>query len=445
MPTLRGSFRALHRALVRIARGPVAPPRIVARAAEEQARANLAADLRIDPSLLAHDATYGATEDDDLDFDGASPPPNTPIVSDVEGTEMAPLPFVSAYEAALAQKMNSHDVDDDSDGIQKPPRVSRTILPTADSPEDSDPAEQLPLVAGPSLPRDAKAVMLLTQLRFLSLRQLAALAYPGTDISVTRRRVRVLARQGWVKVWSDWSAPGGHPKFVFPTRQALAFAYPHILEDTRGTAAETIVRGMIPQTPRKPLKIEGRVPPLHFQHQVEVNEIAAALARAYGSRLLWISSWDSPFPDTARGFLPLPQPDLVAIIDIAGAPHLLFVELDRRPGGVTRWVDRKPVAYTLNADEAEEHFGFRTFIVLAVISDRGTRNPMRRLRRLMHASVAATDAGRMRFSLLSWVTPDVPRRCCLRGSTPPESESSDRAAHANLVPLFTSQPSPHDR
>jgi hypothetical protein len=294
------------------------------------------------------------------------------------------------------------------------------------------------LETGPTQERDARAVLLLVQMRFLSLKQLSALAYPNTHPTVARARMRVLARQGWVKLWTDWTVPGGHPKYAFPTKRALTFASPQLLAITRGTPAATIVRHMIPQTPRKALVIEGRIPPMHFHHQVEVNEIAAALARTYGEKLLWVSAWDCPFPDESTQKYPtLPQPDLVAIVERDGTPELLFIENDRVVGSLKRFVERKCALYAMGAVTATEFFGFPRFTVLVTVAPGKTGDPLRRLRHLMRVTLAAGGDGiPMRFALHAWATTSLDGPMCFTGRNLPITSSISRDAHPTLEPLF---------
>ena len=221
------------------------------------------------------------------------------------------------------------------------------------------------------------------------------------------------------------------------TTRALAFAYPQMLAATRGTSAETIVRQMIPQTPRKALKIEGRIPPMHFHHQVEVNEVAAALARTYGASLRWVSAWDCPFPDeSVQRYPTLPQPDLVAIIERDGVPELLCVEADRGAGSLRKFAERKSSAYALEADDATAFFGFPRFTVLVTVSAGKTPDPLRRLRHLMRVTIAAGDDIPIRFALHAWAVTSIDQSICFTGRNLPITTSVSRDAHPTLEPLF---------
>lgn len=463
MATIRGSFRALQRALIRALKkeAPAPAPRVRAVSAEERARLDLAAALGIDPERLPLNAGY--EEDDEVEerWDESEPRSQWPdsetvmAASDVVTRDDVSIDrpeSTDASQSADCEEMNSHESLSQLGRIQMPLISPSPLslggegleetLEVLDDTIDLSPPKGLE--SGPMQERDARALMLLVQLRFLSMKQLSALAYPKTHPTVARTRMRVLARQGWVKLWTDWTAQGGHPKYAFPTTRALAFAYPHILAATRGTPAETIVRSMIPHTPRKALAVDGRIPPMHFHHQVEVNEIAVALARAYGANLLWVSSWDCPFPDESTQKYPtLPQPDLVAIIERNGVPELLFLENDRGAGSLRRYVDRKCVLYALDEAYATKFFGFPRFTVLVTVSAGKTRDPLRRLRHLMRVTIAAEKDVPMRFTLHAWATSSIDRPLCFTARNLPIATSASLDAHETLEPLFADDSSDH--
>lgn len=457
MATIRGSFRALHRVLIRRRRKPATlTPVAHALSAEEQARLDLAAALGIDPQQLPFRSEF---DEEAERWEVSEPPPGDPA-SEATGTGVLPTHDATIREDGAnqekaessqtfgrqtAEEMNSHDRLSLLQRIQTPSMPAYPLSHGEEGLEEAlealdEAADLVPpkgLETGPTQARDARAVLLLVQMRFLSLKQLSALAYPNTHPTVARTRMRVLARQGWVKLWTDWTVTGGRPKYAFPTTRALAFAYPQLLALTRGTPADTIVRQMIPQTPRKALKIEGRIPPMHFHHQVEVNEIAAALARTYGAKLLWVSAWDCPFPDESTQKYPtLPQPDLVAIIERNGTPELLFVEHDRVVGSLRKFVERKCVLYAMGESSATEFFGFPQFAVLVTVADDTTRDPLRRLRHLMRVALAAGNHVPMRFALHAWATAALDRPFCFSGRNLPIASSISRDAHPALEPLF---------
>jgi hypothetical protein len=461
MTTIRGSFRALHRALTRRRREPSTPTPI-ARAidAEEQARLDLYAALGIDPWQLPLGSEEG--EGEEAERSEAPEPETGDLALEAAGTAVlltndgthredgvnqANVEPLKAVGRQTAEEMNSQDRLSVLQRIQTPSMPAFPLSPGEEGLEETaealDEAVDLSPTkgaeAGPTQERDARAVLLLVQMRFLSLKQLSALAYPNTHPTVARARMRVLARQGWVKLWTDWTVPGGHPKYAFPTKRALTFAYPQLLAITRGTPAATIVRHMIPQTPRKALVIEGRIPPMHFHHQVEVNEVAAALARTYGAKLLWVSAWDCPFPDDSTQRYPtLPQPDLVAIIERNGTPELLFVEHDRVVGSLKRFVERKCLLYAMGAEHAIKFFGFPRFTVLVTVRAGTERDPLRRLRQLLRVTLAAGgDSIPMRFALHAWATASLDGPMCFTGRNLPISSSSSRESHPTLEPLFS--------
>jgi hypothetical protein len=461
MTTIRGSFRALHRVLTRRRRRPSTPTPIArAISAEEQARLDLYAELGIDPRQLPLGSEEGEGEvaerweapepqpSDDAapEAPGAGALPTNDGTRGNDGVDRPSLDALETFRRQTAEEMNSQDRLSVLQRFQTPPTTAFPLSHGEEGLEETvealDKAVDLSppkgLETGPTQERDARAVLLLVQMRFLSLKQLSALAYPNTHPTVARARMRVLARQGWVKLWTDWTVPGGHPKYAFPTKRALAFAYPQLLAITRGTPAATIVRHMIPQTPRKALVIEGRIPPMHFHHQVEVNEVAAALAHTYGEKLLWVSAWDCPFPDDSTQKYPtLPQPDLVAIIERNGTPELLFVEHDRVVGSLKRFVERKCLLYAMGAEQATKFFGFPRFMVLVTVRAGTARDPLRRLRHLLRVTLAAGgDSIPMRFALHAWATASLDGPICFTGRNLPITSSNSREAHPTLEPLF---------
>lgn len=461
MTTIRGSFRALRRVLTRRFRQPsmLSPTVTRALSAEEQVQLDLAAALGIDPRHFPLRSADG--EDDEAEcLEGASEPehhdpapeapgsvalPTNDGPRHEDGSDQASSEPSQLSERATPDEMNSHGSLLQLHRIQTPSMPATPLSPGQEGLEETlraldDRVDLSPpkgFETGPTQARDARAIVLLVQMRFLSLKQLSALAYPNTHPTVARTRMRVLARQGWVRLWTDWTVTGGRPKYAFPTARALAFAYPQLLAMTRGTPADTIVRQMIPQTPRKALKIEGRIPPMHFHHQVEVNDIAAALARTYDAKLLWVSAWDCPFPDESTQKYPtLPQPDLVAIIEQNGTPELLFVEHDRVVGSLRKFAERKCVLYAMGEHAATEFFGFARFAVLVTVSAGTTRDPLRRLRQLMRVSLAAGEHIPMRFALHAWATTMLDRPFCFTGRNLPIASSISRDAHPALEPLF---------
>lgn len=255
--------------------------------------------------------------------------------------------------------------------------------------------------------RDREALRLLTQLRFLSYRQLREVSYPEAHASVTRRRVSQLVRAGALSVWEAPGRHGGHTRYALPTAAATRAVIAALGREMEATAYAPLIRLMLPRTAIRALRLEdGVAAPNWFAHQVEVNALVLRYREAVP--LLWMSSWDCPFPSKLASF-DLPQPDFVLIEETPSGPRLVFGEHDRGSEPVERFVARKVLLYAaLSAfpEACAHHFGLRAFTVRVSVTDPVHRAPMRRLMELLRATARAAGpeaAGIFRFTLAGWL------------------------------------------
>lgn len=255
--------------------------------------------------------------------------------------------------------------------------------------------------------RDREALRLLTQLRFLSYRQLREVSYPEAHASVTRRRVSQLLRAGALSVWEAPGRHGGHTRYAIPTAAATRAVVAALGREMEATAYAPLIRLMLPQTAKRALRLEdGVAAPNWFAHQVEVNALVLRYREAVP--LLWMSSWDCPFPSKLASF-DLPQPDYVLIEETPTGPRLVFGEHDRGSEPVERFVARKVLLYAaLSAfpEACTHHFGLPAFTVRVTVTDPVHRAPMRRLMDLLRATARAAGpeaAGIFRFTLAGWL------------------------------------------
>src|SRR4051812_42514579 len=222
--------------------------------------------------------------------------------------------------------------------------------------------------SGPEVVRDAIAVMHLIRMRVLSYDQLSRLTYYGGNKTVARRRLRRLQERGGVHTWDKPTARGGAPRYVYPSRRALAWGHAVMLASTEGTALGPLVRLMVPATPRQPWKFEPGVMPLFLAHTEETNEALIAWLRRSGERVLWASSWGWPFPDHVEWRSMAPT-GYVLVLEREGAAQLVFGEHDRGTEG-RDVVARKLRAYRTwmeTPDILARTIGFRTFRVFVTV------------------------------------------------------------------------------
>jgi hypothetical protein len=285
---------------------------------------------------------------------------------------------------------------------------------------------------GPPLPRDAALLLLIVRLRIASIQQLAQAAFSSVSIVVARRRLRALQHDGWIRVWDRPVASGGAPRYVYPTAKALGWAYPRLIELTRGTAAEQLVRLMIPDSAKRLTQLESGSEPQWFAHQDEINRLVLSRLRVAGHKLLWASSWDCPFPDQLNG-LKAPQPDYVLVTLPDGRPPLLtFGEHDRATEPMTRWLE-KLAAYAAAREMSEELFGHAEFTIEVTVTDPLRRSPHRRVREILDA-VRASECHRfVHVTLAGWAHAFPAGRIWFSAKNAPAHDALNPAGHPTAM------------
>lgn len=305
------------------------------------------------------------------------------------------------------------------------------------NPQDQDHLQDAffhPQPSVPNLPfeqlaaRDQSLLRHLVFLRLLTYSQIHRLIFSSVDPSFARRRIRQLAKSGWLNTWEPPSRSGGHVRFAHPTQRTLRDVLSAI--DASPACART-VQLMLPRTKRRPLQL-GDVIPKWLPHQREVNELVLGIVQSRRHSILWCSTWDSPFP-ARLGMFTLPQPDYVLIEATDGQPRLVFGEHDRSSEPIDRFVARKISLYRALAKFPEacaQHFGFRDFTVQVTVIDPHHRAPIRRLRNLIDASRRYGGPDVFRFTLGGWLHAYPSDRIWWDVATPPAHDSVAFFDHA---------------
>ena len=268
--------------------------------------------------------------------------------------------------------------------------------------EQPPPPAEYPQSDGPELPRDRQAVLHVVRMRMLSFDQVARMTYFTAYRTVARRRLRRLRDQGWIDVWQRPVTNGGAPRYAHPTRRALSWGAAVTAAATEGTVLAPIVLRMTPPTPRTPWKPASGVVPLFLAHTEEANDVLIAWLRRSGERVLWLSSWDCPFPGHVE-WRAMPQPDYVLVVERTGEAHLVFGEHDRgtETPDVVATKFRTYRAWMETPDIARQIFGFSGFRVFVTVSG---KRPERRLAKLVQV---ARDEGVARFTSFMIAGPDT--------------------------------------
>lgn len=249
--------------------------------------------------------------------------------------------------------------------------------------------------------RDESLLRHLVLLRLLTYSQIHRLIFSSVDPSFARRRIRQLAKAGWLTTWEPPSRSGGHVRFAHPTQRTLRRVLPAL--DPSAAWGRT-VRLMLPRTKRRPLQLGDSIPKW-LPHQREINQLMLSILNARRHSILWCSSWDSPFPPRL-GMFTAPQPDYVLIEDIAGRPQITFGEHDRNSEPVARFISRKIALYRAIArfpEACEQHFGVAQFRVHVTVTDPHRSTPIRRLRELIDAVRQEGASEIFRFTLGGWL------------------------------------------
>lgn len=277
---------------------------------------------------------------------------------------------------------------------------------------DRDGVQDLAATASQSVPnatsialsaRDEALLRHVVLLRLLTYSQIHRLLFSSTDPSFSRRRIRALTRAGWLSMWEPASPTGGHVRYAHPTQRTLRRILPAF--ETSHTPWAKIVSLMLPRTKRRPLQLTEATIPKWLAHQREVNHLVASITTAPGRRILWASSWDSPFPPRL-GMFAAPQPDYVIVEEVDGEPELVFGEHDRASESIDRFIARKIALYSALAkfpEACEQHFGVRRFRVQITAIDPYRRAPIQRMRELIDATRRHGGPDVYRFTLGGWL------------------------------------------
>lgn len=276
--------------------------------------------------------------------------------------------------------------------------------------------------------RDQLLLRDVVRLRLLTYSQIHRLLFSSVDPSFARRRIRQLARAGWLATWEPASRTGGHVRYAHPTQRTLRYVLP-TLEGSEAWAK--VIRLMLPRTKRRPLQLADASVPKWLPHQREANHLVASIATAPGRKILWASSWDSPFPPRLGMFI-APQPDYVIVEEVDGQQRLIFGEHDRSSEPVDRFIARKIALYSALAkfpEACELHFGARDFIVQITVIDPYRRAPIERMRELIAATRRHGGPDAFRFTLGGWLFAHPNDPIWFSSSRPPTSDSAAMRDH----------------
>jgi hypothetical protein len=276
--------------------------------------------------------------------------------------------------------------------------------------------------------RDVTIIRHLVLLRVLTYDQIHRLAFAPSDPSITRRRIRHLARSGWLSTWEAPSLRGGHARYAHPSASAIRACLPTLAADASWAP---LIRRMVPRS-RRPLTL-GDTAPKWLAHQREVNHLVTSIVTSPERRILWASSWDCPFPSRV-GMFTLPQPDSVLVEEVDGTPHLIFGEHDRGHEPIDRFIARKIALYSALAEfpeVCEQQFGIATFRVDVTVIDPLRRAPIARLRSLLDAAQSSIRPDIFRFTLGGWLYayPNAP--IWFDVTRPPDHDSAAWPDHMN--------------
>lgn len=290
--------------------------------------------------------------------------------------------------------------------------------------------------------------MALTRLRLLSYAQLRRAFFPGRSLEVVGQRMRKLARAGWVTIFEHRAPRGGHPRYVLPTQRGLDFGVEAVRAALDTAPHARLVARMLPEGRKAVLELGEGTQPAFLAHQRECNHLALTLSLAGPAPVLWVSTWDRPFPPRVRD-VAMPQPDGVVVLEVAGAPRLVFLEHDRGQESLAHFAAAKVERYAELAarpELCEELFGFPTFAVWVTVLDARFRRPIRRLRALADVARRADAQDFISFTLAGWAndfpgeaiwfcdgaTPEVESLAI--GSHPPALRSRLPVAPARIAP-----------
>ncbi len=270
--------------------------------------------------------------------------------------------------------------------------------------------------------RDGEVLRSLALCRILSYAQIAALHFPG-QLATARRRMRRLARAGWVTLFEERTLRGGHPRYALPTTRALRWAFDAIAAEATGTPSERLVQEVLRQQSREGLVLRSPGTPPLLPHQREIGNLVVALRRCYRLGVGFSCSFARPFPLVVNG-VSLPQPDFILVAAPFGREPVLFLgEHDRGTEPVARFGRRKVDAYEqlyVRPPLLRKLTGFSTFHVLVTVSDPVHRHPMDRLAAL--ATQIRRRGGDSTYALApaGWVAASPDGRVWFTADQPPD-------------------------
>ncbi len=314
---------------------------------------------------------------------------------------------------------------------------SQFLIPPVDINNPATLARSTPSLPpdGPVLQRDRDVLLEIARYRLVPFAHLKEFIFPNRHGSVLTRRTQTLERTGFITIWEDYLARGGHPRFALLTQQGRNWAIETLRADSVGQPHEKLVTFMLGTRTRKPLTLAPHSAPPFLPHQLETNRLAATFARAPELGVIWASTWHRPFPNEVRG-VAMPQPDAVLVGIAGGQPQLFFLEHDRSQESPGSFAERKTKRYQLLLDLGlvRELLGFESFTVLVTVIDPVNHRPFDRIRALQEVSIAAPM---MHFTLAGWAHSAPQAAVWFAPETLIRTTSLKPRDHVGLVPLFS--------
>ena len=311
----------------------------------------------------------------------------------------------ASERAASAAKINSDRVHREvSTAHLEAAQQLSAVTASGDGPVDSVDPDPSPR---PALPvtltaRDGEALLQLARFRVLSFSHFRRLVFPNRDRAVASRSLKRLREADSVTTWDEPVGRGGSPRYILPTSIGLRCGLEE-LRRSANPALAPLLSVMLPTVSRRPLAFELGKRPAFLDHQNECTMLACALLES-SAKVVWISTWDRPFPNAIAG-VAMPQPDFVAVIEDAGSLHLVFGEHDRGHESLAHFAEAKVRRYAQLARLpvfCRDTFGFSGFRVWVTVLDAPHQRPLNRLRALTDASRSGGASEVMAFSLAGW-------------------------------------------
>lgn len=236
--------------------------------------------------------------------------------------------------------------------------------------------------AGPALARDRDALLLLVRLRLLAVSDLHAAIFTSRHPSVITRALKRLRQSGWITTWDEPSpGGGGNRRWAIPTAKSRGWAASTFRAESAGAPWERIAGLILPGNRHHEIGLSRGTTPAFLMHQRDVNRLCLSFRATLGSRLLWFSAFDRPFPNRVNG-IAMPQPDFVLFVAGDRGPELVFGEHDRSSESLAHFREAKVERYAEIASLpsfCRDIFGFATFRVLVTVMDPIHRRPHERI------------------------------------------------------------------